>query len=111
MGRNHIHIAPGRPGASGVLSGEYSPRPLNNSSKISNSEWSRLQLLSGMRTNSAVLIHIDVVKAMGAGIKFYRSANNVILTPGNEEGFLLKEYFSGVERRDGQLVDDSWRTI
>lgn len=23
MGRNHIHIAAGRPGASGVLSGEY----------------------------------------------------------------------------------------
>lgn len=63
-----------------------------------------------MRVNSEILIHIDMARAMGAGIKFYRSANNVILTPGNEEGFLLKEYFSVVEQRGGKLVDDSWRT-
>jgi len=84
MGRNHIHIAVGRPGVSGVL--------------------------SGMRASSEILIHIDMEKAMGGGIKFYRSANNVILTPGDEEGFLLKEYFSVIERRDGTLLDDSWRT-
>jgi 2'-phosphotransferase len=63
-----------------------------------------------MRAKSEILIHIDTAKAMEAGIKFYRSSNNVILTPGNEEGFLLKEYFSVVEQRDGKPVDDSWRT-
>lgn len=63
-----------------------------------------------MRASSEVLIHIDMAKAMEAGIKFYRSANNVILTSGNEEGFLLRDYFSVVERRDGKLVEDSWRT-
>lgn len=65
---------------------------------------------TGMRVKSEILIHIDMAKAMGAGIKFYRSSNNVILTSGNEEGFLLKEYFSLVERRDGEPVDNSWRT-
>jgi len=62
-----------------------------------------------MRARSEILIHIDIAKAMGAGLKFYRSANNVILSPGNEEGFILKEYFSVVERRDGTLVEDLWR--
>ena len=63
----------------------------------------------GMRVKSEILIHIDVAKAMEAGIKFYRSSNNVILTSGNEEGFLLKEYFSLVEQRDGNPVDNLWR--
>lgn len=62
-----------------------------------------------MRVKSEILIHIDVAKAMEAGIKFYRSSNNVILTSGNEEGFLLKEYFSLVEQRDGNPVDNLWR--
>ena len=65
---------------------------------------------AGMRAKSEILIHIDMAKAMGAGIKFYRSSNNVILTSGNEEGFLLKEFFSVVEQRDGTRVDNSWRT-
>jgi 2'-phosphotransferase len=62
-----------------------------------------------MRAKSEILIHIDMARAMEAGIEFHRSSNNVILTSGNEEGFLLKEYFSVVEQRDGKLVDDSWR--
>ena len=30
------------------------------------------------------------------GFKFYRSSNNVILCPGNEQGFLPPEYFERV---------------
>lgn len=110
MNRNHIHIAVGRPGASGVLSGEYSPCTLMGSPSISDQTFFERSHLPGMRVKSEILIHIDVAKAMEAGIKFYRSSNNVILTSGNEEGFLLKEYFSLVEQRDGNPVDDSWRT-
>jgi len=63
-----------------------------------------------MRTSSQVLIYINVAKAMEDGIKFYLSANGVILTEGNEEGFLLKEYFEKVERPNGSALDGSWRT-
>ena len=31
------------------------------------------------------------------GYKFYRSANNVILCPGNKDGFLLTQYFERAE--------------
>jgi 2'-phosphotransferase len=110
MGRNHIHIAVGRPGVSGVLSGEYSLCTPDYSPKVSDGTVSECNYSPGMRASSEILIHIDMEKAMGGGIKFYRSANNVILTPGDEEGFLLKEYFSVIERRDGTLLDDSWRT-
>ena len=34
--------------------------------------------------------------AMIEGIKFYRSANNVILTPGDSKGFLKPKYFSNI---------------
>jgi 2'-phosphotransferase len=63
-----------------------------------------------MRKSSQVLIYIDTTKAMANGIKFYISANGVILTEGNEEGFLLKEFFEKVERSDGKPVPDDWRT-
>lgn len=35
--------------------------------------------------------HISVLSA--DGISFFRSANGVILTPGNADGFLLPKYF------------------
>jgi len=70
MKRNHIHLATGLP-SSGVK--------------------------SGMRANSQVLIYINVVKAMSDGLVFQRSANGVILTEGDDKGFILPEYFVNVE--------------
>lgn len=48
---------------------------------------------TGMRNSCEVLISIDTVKALAGGIKFFKSANNVILSPGNEEGFIRPVYF------------------
>ncbi|CAE6418451.1 unnamed protein product [Rhizoctonia solani] len=81
MRRNHIHLASGRPGVSGVI--------------------------SGMRKSSQVLIFIDVAAAMAAGIIFSVSANGVILTTGDSNGLLLPTYFSSVEQKLG----DGWEEI
>ncbi|KAK2465468.1 hypothetical protein APHAL10511_002360 [Amanita phalloides] len=70
MKRNHIHLAQGKPGAN---------------------------VISGMRNSSQVLIYINVAKAMQAGIKFYLSANGVVLTEGNDYGILEPCYFEKVE--------------
>lgn len=51
-----------------------------------------------------MLIYIDVAKAMADDIKFSISTNGVILTAGNQEGFLLKEYFEKVETHDGKSL-------
>lgn len=52
---------------------------------------------SGKRYNCNVKIYIDMKLALQEGIKFYRSENGVILTPGNKEGILEPKYFSKIE--------------
>ncbi|KAG8681704.1 hypothetical protein FRC09_017304 [Ceratobasidium sp. 395] len=81
MQRNHIHLASGRPGESGVI--------------------------SGMRVSSRVLIFIDIQAAMATGISFYLSSNGVILTTGDDSGFIPPEFFSSVEQR----TDSGWEPI
>ncbi|XP_052769392.1 uncharacterized protein LOC128209409 [Mya arenaria] len=73
MNRNHIHFAAGLPGQGGVI--------------------------SGMRTSCEVIIGLDLKKAMEEGIPFFRSANNVILSPGNKDGIIYPCYFQGVKDR------------
>jgi len=75
MTRNHIHLAQGVP-EDGVI--------------------------SGMRKSAQVLIYIDVQKALVAGISFYLSENGVVLTEGDERGFLTAAYFLRVEDRQGR---------
>lgn len=53
-----------------------------------------------MRSSSQILIFIDVQKALNAGVKFYLSDNGVVLTAGNDKGFLSPEFFSRVETAD-----------
>jgi len=77
MGRNHIHLAQGVPG-DGVI--------------------------SGMRNSAQVLIYIDLPKALDAGITFFLSENGVVLTEGDERGFLSPEYFLQVEDRQSGLI-------
>lgn len=67
MGRTHIHLAGGLPGDPGVR--------------------------SGMRPDSDIAIIIDGPRALADGIPFFRSANGVILTPGDGGGRLPPRYF------------------
>lgn len=55
-----------------------------------------------MRTSSPVLIFIDVQRALDDGIKFFLSENGVVLTEGNERGYLETRYFQRVETSDGK---------
>jgi 2'-phosphotransferase len=74
MGRTHIHMT----------TGEFGSR----------------DVISGMRRSAEVLIYIDLEKALQAGLKFYVSANGVILTPGDANGYLKPTYFKQVVRAD-----------
>jgi 2'-phosphotransferase len=71
MQRNHIHLATGKYGEEGVI--------------------------SGVRKDCTVFIHIDLAKAMADGIVFYKSANGVILTEG-ADGVLPEKYFTKIEQ-------------
>jgi 2'-phosphotransferase len=78
MGRNHIHMASGKPKEDGVI--------------------------SGMRVSSSVLIYIDFENALSSGIKFYKSSNGVILSPGNDLRVIPPQFFLKVEDRHGNLI-------
>jgi len=78
MSRNHIHLAQGVPGT-GVI--------------------------SGMRNSSDVYIYVNVQKAIDDGIQFLLSANGVVLTEGNEQGFLAPQYFERAVDKKGNTLD------
>ena len=80
MGRNHMHFAPAYPGHG--------------------------EIISGMRKTCDLLIEADVEKSIIEGIIWYKSKNNVILTSGNEEGYLLFKFFKKVIRNGKVIVKD-----
>jgi len=59
---------------------------------------------SGFRKSCDLLIYIDTAKAMAEGCTFFRSANNVILSPGFD-GIIPCKYFAKVvERHSGNVI-------
>eukprot|EP00300_Choanocystis_sp_HF-7_P001826 c11456_g1_i3.p2 GENE.c11456_g1_i3~~c11456_g1_i3.p2 ORF type:complete len:114 (+),score=16.53 c11456_g1_i3:446-787(+) len=80
MSRNHIHFAVGLPGDRAVI--------------------------SGMRRSAQLYIFLDVPKAMAAGIEFFRSSNNVVLSSGLN-GFIPPTLFlKVVDSRGEPFADD-----
>eukprot|EP00754_Rhynchopus_humris_P005023 Rhum_TRINITY_DN12517_c0_g1::Rhum_TRINITY_DN12517_c0_g1_i1::g.52524::m.52524/K10669/TRPT1, TPT1; 2'-phosphotransferase len=71
MGRQHVHFATGLPKADGVM--------------------------SGMRTSCEVVVYLDVEKCLAGGLKLYRSKNDVILCPGDKDGFVRPQFFKSIE--------------
>lgn len=71
MKRTHIHMAKGKPGDTNVI--------------------------SGIRKSANVFIFIDVEKALAENICFYESKNGVILSAGNDEGYIPVSCFKNVE--------------
>lgn len=79
MTRNHIHFATGLPQDNGVI--------------------------SGLRKNCEVFIHVDTKKCAAAGVKVFRSDNGVLLTSGVDDlGILPAEYFSMVTDSSGSSM-------
>ncbi|KAF1979333.1 hypothetical protein BU23DRAFT_549336 [Bimuria novae-zelandiae CBS 107.79] len=90
MGRNHIHFASGLPAGF---------KALDEPASAGEPEKEAPPVISGMRKSAIVLVYVDIQAAMQAGIKFFVSENEVILTEGNEQGFLPYEFFKRVENR------------
>lgn len=78
MGRTHIHM--------------------------SSQNYGSKEMISGMRGNCQVLVHVDMAAAMAAGIRFYVSSNQVILSEG-QGGWIPTRFFSKVVAvRSGELL-------
>ena len=61
-------------------------------------------IISGMRGNCDVVIHIDVKRAIEAGLPLYRSANEVILSPGFDGAVPVELFARAVRIKDGSLL-------
>ena len=60
---------------------------------------------SGMRTNSEVALYVDFKEAMKAGIPFYRSKNDVILSPGDSHGRIPPHFiYNVIDIRTGENI-------
>ena len=93
MGRNHIHFATGLP--------EKMPKLNEDFQSLSKPKTEREDaIISGMRTQSTIVIWVDVRKSLEGGVKWWRSDNKVILTEGlGEPKMLAFEWFKWVETR------------
>jgi len=105
MTRNHVHFASGLPAGFEPLEGANDTQ----------SEAQKEPVISGMRNTSSVLVFIDMKKALEGGLKFWKSANGVILSEGNGNGVVPLAYFARVEERkrgvgilmkDGEVVNE-----
>ncbi|XP_044879857.1 tRNA 2'-phosphotransferase 1 isoform X2 [Mauremys mutica] len=94
MGRNHIHLAPGLPGDGHVLSGMRQDCDvaivIDGPQALAAGKYAQW---SGMGSE---LLQRILSWVLADGIQFYRSANGVILTPGDAEGLLPPRYFQRV---------------
>ena len=50
-------------------------------------------VVSGVRRNVELYVYVNLNKALTSGIKFFKSPNGVILSPGDDDGFVRPEYF------------------
>lgn len=66
------------------------------------------QIISGLRKNAQLHIYIDLAKALEDGIQFHESDNGVVLTRGNDEGYLEPKYFKKVIKIDSGMLFCVW---
>ena len=64
-----------------------------------------------MRNSSKVFIYIDLQKALDSGIKFYMSSNGVVLSDGDEYGYIRPRFFQVVKTASGETLTDWQPTV
>jgi 2'-phosphotransferase len=106
MGRTHVHFATGLPGEGGKTSEDQPPAAGvdEDVAELDASEAESQEVISGMRKDASILIWVDVRRSLDEGLKWWRSANGVILTEGDEHGKVPIKYFTRVEERGGGLL-------
>lgn len=98
MGRQHVHFALRVPDSALPSAAVSVSDPLIGRSNTST------PVISGMRATAQILIWVDVKRSLAGGLKWWKSANGVILTEGDANQFVLMEWVDRVERRGGDLI-------
>lgn len=88
------------PAYEAILASGYLSRMTRNHIHFATAETG---VVSGIRYNTEVLIFVDVQRAVEGGLKFWMSANGVVLTEGDAEGRLGLEYVNRIVDTRNQL--------
>jgi len=123
MGRQHIHFATGVPNfhkngkspdavaslgtpslAAQTKSDDKDSAKIvgddGTTKSVSSAKSDAETVISGMRKSATIMIWVDVARSMrDGGISWWRSDNGVILTEGDEDGWVKMEWIERVERR------------
>lgn len=98
MGRQHVHFALRAPDS--VLSSAAA----SVSDSLVGTTDTYTPVISGMRATAQIMIWVDVKRSLAGGLKWWKSANGVILTEGDANKFVKMEWVDRVERRGGELA-------
>ena len=128
MRRQHVHFAKGLPASPNTKSTasipavqEPEPKPLgkpDESSPVEDEDGSEPavvalnggkaeeeKVISGMRRDANVLVWVDVRRSISdGGLKWWRSANGVILTEGDPRGMVPIDFVKRAEKRGGGIL-------
>ncbi|KAL8657361.1 MAG: hypothetical protein Q9226_001987 [Calogaya cf. arnoldii] len=135
MGRRHVHFAMGLPdrtatsktnASSGPATEEFTPTIAEDQDKESATaddistltlgsnekkasepvDKQKEQVISGMRASADHLIWVDIKRsAAEGGLKWWKSANGVVLTEGDETGVVALKWVKRVEiRKTGEVI-------
>lgn len=98
MGRQHVHFALRAPDS--VLPSAAA----SVSDSLVGTTDTYTPVISGMRATAQIMIWVDVKRSLAGGLKWWKSANGVILTEGDANKFVKMEWVDRVERRGGELA-------
>lgn len=114
MGRQHVHFAIGLPDTPPSKSlkpdSDPQPSPATAEPTVTNTPeeitaQSAQKVVSGMRNTANVMVWVDVKRSMQeGGLKWWKSANGVVLTEGDGESRVTLEWVTRVERRGTREV-------
>ncbi len=96
MKRHHIHCSEDFPGCGKVISGMRSTCQIAifvDVKKACEGKHEVYQICRKKKQKYSIHLSSYLFCSFADGIKFYRSENNVILTPGDDDGFLKPKYF------------------
>lgn len=88
MNRNHIHFSFTIP--------DKFKKFIEIDHENSNKDNYNHDAISGIRSNANVLLILNIGKIRNSNLKFYKSLNDVILSPGNENGLINLNYIDKI---------------
>lgn len=114
MARNHVHFATGVPEGLQRSLAHQSTATSPPEKEVLDHQQS-VQVTSGMRNTSTILMFLDIRRALQqGGLVFGMSVNGVVLTEGDKDagGLVSLQYFSRVEEaRTGKLLVEHGKVV